>query len=164
MRIGSRAGRRTGRSRGAVASCRGRGRGGRQTSPYGDRTRGNQNDHADDQVDRPILHHVVRTMLDPRDQVRGIETVDDQHQNRRPGHHPGKQRGESGPDTPATRQRVVRFCQNETETADMPLTQFELSAVSKKPTGVFAVTDENLAVLCRKNLDACAAPVKEERP
>ena len=66
--------------------------------------------------------------------------------------------------SPATRQRVVRFCQNETETEDMPLTQFELSAVSKKPTGVFAVTDENLAVLCRKNLDACAAPVKEERP
>ena len=25
-------------------------------------------------------------------------------------------------------------------------------------------TDENLAVLCRKNLNACAASVKEERP
>ena len=45
--------------------------------------------------------------------------------------------------SPATRERVVRFCQ---------------------PVGVFAVTDENLAVLCRKNLDACAASVKEERP
>ena len=37
--------------------------------------------------------------------------------------------------SPATRERVVRFCQNEIETADMPLTQSELSAVSKKPVG-----------------------------
>lgn len=66
--------------------------------------------------------------------------------------------------SPATRERVVRFCEKETETADLPFTRLEISAISKKPAGVFAVTDENLAVLCRKNLNACAASVKEERP
>ena len=41
------------------------------------------------------------------------------------------------------RASVVRFCQNKQKRRICLLTQFELSAVSKKPTGVFAVTDEN---------------------
>ena len=46
----------------------------------------------------------------------------------------------------------------------VPETQFALAQISKKPTGVFAVTDPELAKLCRKNLAAQAANQKEERP
>jgi ribosomal protein L7Ae-like RNA K-turn-binding protein len=53
-----------------------------------------------------------------------------------------------------TRRRVGTFCEDWVEVLDVPYTQFELSQVSKKLTAVFAVTDENLAALCRKKADA----------
>ncbi|WP_270847398.1 L7Ae/L30e/S12e/Gadd45 family ribosomal protein [Ruthenibacterium lactatiformans] len=63
-----------------------------------------------------------------------------------------------------TRRRVGAFCEDWVEVADLPETQFALAQISKKPTGVFAVTDPELAKLCRKNLAAQAANQKEERP
>ena len=63
-----------------------------------------------------------------------------------------------------TRRRVGAFCEDWVEVADLPATQFALAQISKKPTGVFAVTDPELAKLCRKNLAAQAANQKEERP
>lgn len=76
-----------------------------------------------------------------------------------------------------TRRRVGFFC----ETQDVPLyalaeTQAALAHICKKPAGVFAVTDPQLARLCKKNLPPpdkgpdpqCAADAsadyKEERP
>ncbi len=63
-----------------------------------------------------------------------------------------------------TRRRVGAFCEDWVEVADLPETQFALAQISKKTTGVFAVTDPELAKLCRKNLAAQAANQKEERP
>ena len=66
-----------------------------------------------------------------------------------------------------TRRRVCAFCEDCAEVADVPRTQFELSQISKKPTAVFAVTDLQLATLCRRKLAspaAGAAQIKEERP
>ena len=40
-----------------------------------------------------------------------------------------------------TRRRVGAFCEDWVEVADLPETQFALAQISKKPTGVFAVTD-----------------------
>lgn len=62
-----------------------------------------------------------------------------------------------------TRRRVGMFCEDWVDVADLSLTQFELSPISKKLTGVFAVTDPELANLCRKNLKAPGAEKKEER-
>ena len=59
---------------------------------------------------------------------------------------------------------LCAFCEDWVEVADLPETQFALAQISKKPTGVFAVTDPELAKLCRKNLAAQAANQKEERP
>lgn len=50
-----------------------------------------------------------------------------------------------------TRRRVERFCEDWTDLLVLPQTQQELLAVSKKPTGVFAVTDPELAKLCKKS-------------
>ena len=58
----------------------------------------------------------------------------------------------------------AQLCEDWVEVADLPETQFALAQISKKPTGVFAVTDPELAKLCRKNLAAQAANQKEERP
>lgn len=58
-----------------------------------------------------------------------------------------------------TRRRVHTFCEDLIELVELPQTQFALSQISKKPTGVFAVTDPELAKLCRK----AAANEKEER-
>ena len=58
-----------------------------------------------------------------------------------------------------TRRRVGTFCEGWVEIIDMAETQFELSQISKKPTGVFAVTDEELTTLCRKSLT-----VAEDKP
>ncbi len=58
-----------------------------------------------------------------------------------------------------TRRRVGTFCEDWVDIIDMAETQFELSQISKKPTGVFAVTDPQLAALCQKS-----AQNKEERP
>ena len=76
-----------------------------------------------------------------------------------------------------SRRRIGFVC----ETQDVPLygmaeTQAALAPICKKPTGVFAVTDPELARLCKKNLPAPNAPAdpirtadasadhKEERP
>ncbi len=50
-----------------------------------------------------------------------------------------------------TRRRVEGFCEDMTELVILPETQFELLPICKKPTGVFAVTDIQLAVLCKNS-------------
>lgn len=63
-----------------------------------------------------------------------------------------------------TRRRVKNFCEDLVDVCDLQEDQFTLSTVSKKPTGVFAVTNPELAKLCRKSLAAdSAANHKEER-
>lgn len=49
-------------------------------------------------------------------------------------------------------QRVQRLCQNACPVQTMPLTMEELAGLLHRSVGVLAVTDENLATLCRKNL------------
>lgn len=55
-----------------------------------------------------------------------------------------------------TRRRVGAFCEDWVEVADLPETQFALAQISKKPTGVFAVTDPELAKLAAKTLRQAA--------
>ena len=47
-----------------------------------------------------------------------------------------------------TLKRVQQFCQGIIEVQVISLTQFEVSQVTNKLTGVFAVVDENMAILC----------------
>ena len=47
-----------------------------------------------------------------------------------------------------TLKRVNQFCQGIIEVQVISLTQFEVSQVTNKLTGVFAVIDENMAILC----------------
>ncbi len=47
-----------------------------------------------------------------------------------------------------TLKRVNQFCQGIIEVQVISLTQFEVSQVTNKLTGVFAVVDENMAILC----------------
>lgn len=54
--------------------------------------------------------------------------------------------------SPKTALRVKRFCEDFVECADMNLTMEELSPITRKPAGVFAVTDDNLAKLCKGKL------------
>ncbi|MEF9864988.1 MAG: 50S ribosomal protein L7ae [Oscillospiraceae bacterium] len=56
-----------------------------------------------------------------------------------------------------TRKRVLTFCEDMVDAMEIPLDQFTLLQICKKPTGVFAVTDEELEKLCRKNLAAVPA-------
>lgn len=51
-----------------------------------------------------------------------------------------------------TVKRVNYFCEDLTEVHNTGLTQFEISQVAGRLTGVLAVTDENLAVLARNTL------------
>ena len=51
-----------------------------------------------------------------------------------------------------TVKRVNYFCEDLTEVHNTGLTQFEISQVAGRLTGVLAVTDENLAVLARNAL------------
>ena len=51
-----------------------------------------------------------------------------------------------------TVKRVNYFCEDLTEVRNTGLTQFEISQVAGRLTGVLAVTDENLAVLARNAL------------
>ena len=51
-----------------------------------------------------------------------------------------------------TVKRVNYFCEDITEVHNTGLTQFEISQVAGRLTGVLAVTDENLAVLARNAL------------
>ena len=51
-----------------------------------------------------------------------------------------------------TIKRVKCFCEDITDVHNTGLTQFEISQVAGRLTGVLAVTDENLAVLARNAL------------
>ena len=51
-----------------------------------------------------------------------------------------------------TIKRVQYFCEDITDVYNTGLTQFEISQVAGRLTGVLAVTDENLAVLARNAL------------
>ena len=51
-----------------------------------------------------------------------------------------------------TVKRVNYFCEDLTEVHNTGLTQFEISQVAGRLTGVLVVTDENLAVLARNAL------------
>ena len=74
----------------------------------------------------------------------------------------------AGDTSPGTKERAARFCESLCEICTIPDTQFALCAVTKKPVGVFCVTDDNLAALCRKTLGAQEAQganeQTEERP
>lgn len=66
-----------------------------------------------------------------------------------------------------TRRRVGYFCEGWVEVLDLPDTQEALSPICKKPAGVFAVTDVQLAALCHSSAglqDPSATSMKEERP
>ena len=51
-----------------------------------------------------------------------------------------------------TLKRVQQFCQGIIEVQVLSLTQFEVSQITNKLTGVFAVVDENMASLCTNAL------------
>ena len=53
-----------------------------------------------------------------------------------------------------TLKRVQQFCQGIMEVNVTSLTQFEVSQITNKLTGVFAVVDENIAVLCKNALNS----------
>lgn len=66
-----------------------------------------------------------------------------------------------------TRARVERFCEGLVPVLPLGRTQAEVAHVLKKPAGVFAITDPELAKLCRKCAGAApdnTAQQKEERP
>ena len=52
-----------------------------------------------------------------------------------------------------TIKRVKYFCEDITDVYNTSLTQFEISQVAGRLTGVLAVTDENLAILARNALN-----------
>ena len=52
-----------------------------------------------------------------------------------------------------TIKRVQYFCEDITDVYNTGLTQFEISQVAQRLTGVLAVTDENLAVLARNAIE-----------
>lgn len=54
--------------------------------------------------------------------------------------------------SPKTVGRVEAFCEGLVPCRRMPLSQTDLLDVAHKPTGVFAVADENFAKLCEKHL------------
>ena len=61
--------------------------------------------------------------------------------------------------SPKTARRVQNLCEGLAPVVALPHTQAELAAIARKPVGVFAVTDENLAVLCKNSL----TQTKEDR-
>lgn len=63
-----------------------------------------------------------------------------------------------------TRRRVEAFCGKASPPVLLDETQAALARICKKPTGVFAVTDPELAKLCRGSIASSAAKQKEERP
>ena len=54
--------------------------------------------------------------------------------------------------SPKTQKRISGLCEGLTELYGLPLTQLELCQITRKPVGVYSVTDENLAVLCKNSL------------
>lgn len=61
-----------------------------------------------------------------------------------------------------TKKRLLGFCEDIIDAVEIPLDQFTISAICKKPTGVFAVTNYELCKLCRKNLGDEPCNHKEE--
>ncbi len=53
-----------------------------------------------------------------------------------------------------TLKRVEQFCQGIIEVNVIPLTQFEVSQITNKLTGVFAVIDDNIAILCKNAINS----------
>ena len=53
-----------------------------------------------------------------------------------------------------TLKRVQQFCQGIIEVQVLSLTQFEVSQITNKLTGVFAVVDDNIAVLCKNAINS----------
>ena len=53
-----------------------------------------------------------------------------------------------------TLKRVYQFCEGIIEVQVISLTQFEVSQITNKLTGVFAVVDENIAILCKKAISS----------
>ena len=53
-----------------------------------------------------------------------------------------------------TLKRVNQFCEGIIEVQVISLTQFEVSQITNKLTGVFAVVDENIAVLCKNAISS----------
>lgn len=51
--------------------------------------------------------------------------------------------------SPKTLKRVEQFCEDWVPLIRLPLTQGDLVDVARKPVGVFAVVDGNLAKLCK---------------
>lgn len=51
-----------------------------------------------------------------------------------------------------TIKRVNAFCEGIIEVHTVPVTQFDVSQITNKLTGVFAVVDENMAILCTNAL------------
>lgn len=52
-----------------------------------------------------------------------------------------------------TKKRVDFFCEDFIDVHIIPMSQFDLLTVCKKPSGVFAVTNKELAKLCLKSLN-----------
>ena len=52
-----------------------------------------------------------------------------------------------------TAKRAARACEELVPCLRMPLAQADLCAITYKKVGVYAVTDEQLAVLCRRSLE-----------
>ena len=65
--------------------------------------------------------------------------------------------------SPRTARKTREFCEGILHVQSMPLTQEQLCAVTHKPVGVYAVTDENLARLCEKHLSGLPHTEKEEK-
>lgn len=57
-----------------------------------------------------------------------------------------------------TKKRIMRNCDDMVPCLMMPVTQLDLSSITYKKVGVYAVTDENLANLCQ----GCLEQPKEE--
>ena len=65
----------------------------------------------------------------------------------------------------ASENTVKRMRQKVEDLADfrrMPLTQDDIAPVTRRGVAVCAITDDNLAALCRKKLDECRKPEDEE--
>ena len=60
----------------------------------------------------------------------------------------------TGDTSEKTLKRVQQFCQGIIDVNVTSLTQFEVSQITNKLTGVFAVVDENIAVLCRNAISS----------
>lgn len=65
--------------------------------------------------------------------------------------------------SPGTARRARNFCEDLCDFCLLPRTQAQLGPITKKPTAVFAVTNADLARLCRTKLES-EATMKEERP